>query len=87
MSVMMVSGDAYGRWLMACVERRSGAFTPSTALWESYQAWAGAEHELIGTARALGDAMRARGFAPLKVGGSRGFQGLQLAARELRGRR
>ena len=70
--------DSIGEWLDACGSRSPSAETTTAALRASYQAWAEANGEKTVSSKALGDALRARGFERVKVGSARGWRGLAL---------
>src|SRR5262249_51212379 len=73
--------DTFGGWLEEWVSPAAESATETTAnlfsSWASYATWA---KEPANSRKAFGQAMRARGFVPCRIGKDRakGFKGLSL---------
>lgn len=72
------SEDLVGQWMEEACLRSSTERTTSRALFGSWAKWCEAEGHLSGSTRALGEALRTRGFTNAKVAGGRGWAGIGL---------
>lgn len=70
--------DLIGQWMEAECHCHHGQRSTSRALFASWTAWATSEGHVAGSSRALGEALRARGFLSGKVGRARGWIGIGL---------
>lgn len=70
--------DLVGQWIADCCVSAAQFGASSAALFRSWSAWAEAGGFVAGSAKALGEALRARGFIATKVGGARGWRGIAL---------
>ena len=71
--------DGLGAWLEECCEIDPRGFETRTALFSSWNEWAEASGEHVGTRARFLDALEARGFEPARTAG-RGFRGLRIIA-------
>ena len=72
--------DAVAAWLEECCELNPNAWTTRGALFDSWNKWADAAGEYVGSRARLLDALENRGFQPSRRGssGTRGFAGLTI---------
>jgi putative DNA primase/helicase len=72
------SEDVVGQWIDETCQLGPNERAASRALYASWVKWCDAEGHSPGSARALGEALRARGFKPAKVAKGRGRAGIGL---------
>jgi putative DNA primase/helicase len=72
--------DSVGAWLAECCDLEPGAWTASAVLWESWERWAQARGEFVGSQRRLAERLVARGFTSERDANRtrRGFRGIRL---------
>jgi putative DNA primase/helicase len=71
--------DATGRWLDECCDLHRDAKEGSSALYDSWRAWAEQAGEPAGSQKRFSQALQQRGFTPDRLGkGKAGFTGLKL---------
>lgn len=70
--------DAIARWIDECCDVGKGSWHTSAALWDSWQEWATAANEFVGTRKRFGEALEGHGYQAEKMGGARGYRGLTL---------
>lgn len=70
--------DAIGQWIEDACVTGPEKHDSSRALYASWSAWAGAAGQPPGSQKALGEALRERGFQASKVGRARGWLGIAL---------
>lgn len=70
--------DAVGQWIEDACVTGSEAQETSRALYASWSSWAEGSGQPRGSQKALGEALRERGFRPAKVDRSRGWLGIAL---------
>jgi P4 family phage/plasmid primase-like protien len=74
--------DIIGHWLDACCVLEPVAFSPAQELFRSWSDWANRSGHPVGTAKALGEALRDRGLSDRKVRGKRGWVGIRLRTQD-----
>jgi putative DNA primase/helicase len=72
------SEDALAAWLDERCERDPAAWTSRAHLFASWNGWASAAGEFVGTSRRFLSALEARGFEDARQNNGRGFRGLKL---------
>jgi putative DNA primase/helicase len=79
-SAYFASEDLIGQWIEAECDCEQNAHATSRLLFVSWTAWATAEGQAVGSSRALGEALRSRGFKSAKIGPrrDRGWMGIGL---------
>jgi putative DNA primase/helicase len=72
--------DSVGAWLAECCDIQPNAWCPSSALWDSWERWANARGEFVGSQKRLAERLIGRGFIGAKdsSGTRRGFRGLTV---------
>jgi putative DNA primase/helicase len=70
--------DAIGRWIEECCDVGPNNFQSSGGLWESWQRWASAANEHVGSQKRLGMALETHGYRADRHQKTRGFWGLVL---------
>lgn len=70
--------DVVGRWIEDCCEVGAKRWVPTRDLFASWSAWATQAGQTPGTQKALGSALRERGFKDGKARGQRGWLGIAL---------
>lgn len=69
--------DRYGMWLEECFDLDANAWTSAAVLFESWQAWATANNEWVGSKKRLSHVLGERHFVGKTFDNHRGFIGLQ----------
>lgn len=69
--------DVVGQWLEECCEVGEGLSATARLLYQCWSVWAERAGYPTGTQKALGTALRERGFASGKIGGARSWLGLR----------
>jgi putative DNA primase/helicase len=69
--------DAIATWLADCCTVEMNARESSTALWQSWAAWANLAKEPVGSQRAFSQKLEAR-FRPHRTSKLKGFAGLKI---------
>ena len=72
--------DAIAAWIDDRCEPRAGAWELSSALFQSWSAWATAAGENPGNSKRFAQALETRGFSPSRKMFGRGFEGLRLVS-------
>lgn len=72
------SEDIIGQWISECCQVDRGCSATAQALYKSWSHWAESGGYLTGSKKALGEALRERGFAAGKMGEQRGWCGIAL---------
>lgn len=74
--------DAIARWVEDCCITGAKEFGVGNNLWESWQHWATAANERVGSRKNFGMALESHGYPADKLGGYRGYVGLTLSPAE-----
>jgi putative DNA primase/helicase len=74
--------DRYGMWLEECFDLVANEWTSAAVLFESWQAWATANNEWVGSKRTLGLILAERHFIGKPIDNHRGFIGLRPKGRK-----
>jgi putative DNA primase/helicase len=72
--------DLMAAWIDDKCEPRAGAWESSSALFQSWSAWATAAGENPGNSKRFAQALETRGFSPSRKMFGRGFEGLRLVS-------
>lgn len=72
--------DSVGAWLTECCDTDPNGWCATAVLWESWEHWATARGEFVGSQKRLAERLAARGFSNAKdrTGSRRGFRGLRI---------
>jgi putative DNA primase/helicase len=74
--------DAIARWIEDCCITGRDQWCASAELWPSWQRWATAANEVVGSRKRFGMALEKHGYKPDKNQGMRGYTGLALKPAE-----
>ena len=74
--------DALAKWIEDCCVTGSQQWCASAELWPSWQRWAAAANEVVGSQKRFGMALENHGYRPERTQAMRGFRGLDLNAIE-----
>ncbi len=77
--------DAIARWIEDCCVTGRDQWCVSAVLWPSWQQWATAANEQVGSRKRFSAALEGHGYKPEKSQGRRGYKGLALKPQEDRG--
>jgi P4 family phage/plasmid primase-like protien len=70
--------DALARWIEECCNTGNHMWGIGARLWGSWKEWSEANNEWTGTRKEFAQALKERGFAPVKSQEVRGYSGLDL---------
>ena len=70
--------DAIARWIEECCVTGRQHWCSSRELWPSWQRWAAAAGETIGSQKRFGMNLESHGYQPERVNKIRGYQGISL---------
>jgi putative DNA primase/helicase len=76
--------DALARWVEDCCITGRNQWCASSVLWPSWQRWAAAAGETVGSHRRFGMALESHGYQPERTMAIRGYRGLDLNENEKR---